>query len=110
MARVHFILGGIIAVAFSSCAMFESSPKKQLMYAEEAVRAAFLAGAETNPATTTIFLMARDNLARARSYYRVKDFQNARLFANRARMAAEEAEWKSQKGVAPVGSTPPVEN
>ena len=70
---------------------------KQMAYAEAAMEAATQANAETNPATTTVYLNARDQLARARSYYKMKNFKMARLYANKARMAAEEAEWKAQK-------------
>lgn len=90
-----FLAGALFL--FPSCAMFNSRPLKQMAYAEAAMNAATQANAESNPATTTIYLNGRDQLARARSYYKMKNFKMARLYANKARMAAEEAEWKAQK-------------
>ncbi len=78
--------------------MFESRPQKQLAYAEAAYQAAILANAETNPATAQIFILAKDQLARARSFYRLKNFKNARVLAIKARRLSEEAEWKALRG------------
>lgn len=82
----------------SGCAMFESRPYKQLAYAEAAYQAAVAANAEGNPATSSIFLLSKDQLARARSYYRLKNFKQARVLAIKARRLAEEAEWKALRG------------
>lgn len=78
--------------------MVESRPVKQMAYAEAAVHGAVLANAETNPDTAAVFLLSRDSLARARSFYRLKNFREARKLAVRARRLAEEAEWKSLRG------------
>ena len=91
----------IIGVAFlfsglsSGCAIFETRPLKQMAYAEAAVQAATVANAESNPATISVFQLARDQLSRARSYYRLKNFKKARIYAINARRLAEEAEWKA---------------
>lgn len=66
-----------------------------MAYAEAAVQAAALASAETNPETGPIFQLARDQMARARAYYRLKNFKEARMFAVKARRLAEEAEWRA---------------
>lgn len=87
-----------LAVFFSSCAMLESRPVKQVAYAEAAYQAALQAGADTNPETSAIFQLAKDQLARARSFYRLKNFREARVLAVKSRRLAEEAEWKALKG------------
>ena len=87
-------------VFFYSCTVLETRPVRQMAYAESAMQAATVAGAETNPVTSSIFILARDQLARARSFYRLKNFRDARYYAMRARRLAEEAEWKASKGVA----------
>jgi hypothetical protein len=46
----------------------------------------------------SILQLAKDSLARARSYYRLKNFKQARLLAVRARRLAEEAEWRALRG------------
>jgi hypothetical protein len=81
-----------------ACAMVESRPVKQMAYAEAAVQGATLANAETNPDTAPIFQLAKDSLARARSFYRLKNFRECRKLAVRARRLAEEAEWKALRG------------
>lgn len=86
------------ACLLSSCAMFESRPAKQLAYAEAAFQAATSANAEGNPNTAPVYLLAKDNLAKARSYYRLKNFKEARVLAIKARRLAEEAEWKALRG------------
>lgn len=92
------LLPSLAALLFPSCAMVESRPVKQMAYAEAAVHGAVLANAETNPDTSAVFLLSRDSLARARSFYRLKNFREARKLAVRARRLAEEAEWKSLRG------------
>jgi hypothetical protein len=87
---VFLFLGG--------CTMVESRPVKQMAYAEAAMQGAMLANAETNPDTTAVFQLAKDSLARARSYYRLKNFRECRKLAVRARRLAEEAEWKALRG------------
>lgn len=82
----------------AGCAMFDSRPVKQLAYAEAAFQAATAANAEGNPATAPVYLLAKDNLARARSFYRLKNFREARVLAIKARRLAEEAEWKALRG------------
>lgn len=88
----------LAALLFSSCAMVESRPVKQMAYAEAAMQGAILANAETNPDTSAVFQLAKDALARARSYYRLKNFRECRKLAVRARRLAEEAEWKALRG------------
>jgi hypothetical protein len=83
---------------FSGCAMLDSRPMKQLAYAESAYQAALLAGAETNAETASIFQLSKDQLARARSYYRLKNFKEARVLAVKSRRLSEEAEWKALRG------------
>lgn len=92
------LLSSLAALLFPACTMVESRPVKQMAYAESAVQGAILSNAETNPETSAIFLLSRDSLARARSYYRLKNFREARKLAVRARRLAEEAEWKSLRG------------
>lgn len=69
-----------------------------MAYAEAAMQAAVLANAETNPETMSIFQLAKDQLARARSYYRLKNFKEARALAVKSRRLSEEAEWKALRG------------
>jgi PBP1b-binding outer membrane lipoprotein LpoB len=88
----------VAAFLFSGCSMFETRPVKQLAYAEAAMQAALLANADTNPDTMQIYQLARDSLARARSFYRLKNFREARKLAVRSRRMAEEAEWKALRG------------
>lgn len=88
-----FFLSGL-----SGCAMLESRPVRQMAYAEAALQGAILANAETNPEAMAVFQIAKDNLSRARSYYRLKNFRECRLYAVRARRLAEEAEWKALRG------------
>jgi len=86
------------AFLFSGCAIVESRPMKQMAYAEAAMQGAVLANAETNPDTVAVYQLARDSLSRARSFYRLKNFREARKMAVRARRLAEEAEWRSLRG------------
>jgi len=83
---------------FSGCAALESRPFKQMAYAESAYQAALLAGADTNPDTAPVFQLAKDQLARARSFYRLKNFKEARTLAVKSRRLSEEAEWKAVRG------------
>lgn len=92
------ILPSITAFLFTGCAIFDSRPVKQMAYAEAALYAASIANAESNPSTTIIYQLAKDQLARARSYYRLKNFKMALATAVKARRLAEEAEWKSLRG------------
>lgn len=92
------LLCSMVAFLFSSCTMIESRPMKQMAYAEAAMQGAVLSNAETNPDTTAVFQLAKDSLSRARSYYRLKNFREARKLAVRARRLAEEAEWRSLRG------------
>jgi len=89
---------GVAAFAFSGCAIVENRPVKQMAYAEAAVHGAQLANAELNPDTAPIYQLSKDVLARARSFYRLKNFREARQLAVRARRLAEEAEWKALRG------------
>lgn len=82
----------------SGCAVFHGRPVKQMAYAESAYQAALAAGADSNPDTISVFQLARDQLARARSYYRLKNFKNARFLAVKSRRLSEEAEWKAMRG------------
>lgn len=66
-----------------------------MAYAESAVQAALLAGSDSNPEAAPVFQLARDQLARARAFYRLKNFKEARLYAVKSRRLAEEAEWRS---------------
>lgn len=84
--------------SFPGCALFESRPARQMAYAEAAYQAALLAGAEANPATLPVFQLAKDQLSRARSYYRLKNFKEARRLAVLSRRLSEEAEWKAVRG------------
>jgi hypothetical protein len=88
----------LCASLFAGCAAIETRPVKQMAYAEAAVQGAALANAETNPDTMAVFQLAKDALARARSYYRLKNFKACRMLAVRARRLAEEAEWKALRG------------
>jgi len=88
-----------LAVFFiSGCAVLESRPVKQMAYAEAAYQAALLAGADTTPETAPVFQLAKDQLARARSYYRLKNFKQARTLAVKSRRLSEDAEWKALRG------------
>jgi hypothetical protein len=88
----------MLAVFFlSGCSAFNSRPVKQMAYAESAFQAATYANAETIPEASQIFQLARDQLSRARSYYRLKNFKQARLFAIKSRRMSEEAEWRALK-------------
>ena len=84
--------------SFSGCALVESRPARQMAYAESAYQAAILAGAESNPEVSSVFQLAKDQLSRARSYYRLKNFKEARRLAVMSRRLAEEAEWKTLRG------------
>jgi hypothetical protein len=88
----------VFALCLSACAAVETRPVKQMAYAEAAMQGANLANAETNPETIAVFQLAKDSLARARSYYRLKNFRECRKLAVRARRLAEEAEWKALRG------------
>lgn len=83
---------------FSGCAVLESRPMKQMAYAESAYQAALLAGADANPDTSPVFQLAKDQLARARSYYRLKNFKEARMLAVKSRRLSEESEWRALRG------------
>jgi hypothetical protein len=85
----------LAAFFFSSCSMFHSRPVKPMAYAEAANQAALLAGADTNPESAPVYQLARDQLARARSYYRLKNFKEARNLAGKSRRLLEEAEWRA---------------
>lgn len=88
----------VFCFMLSGCAAFHSRPVKQMAYAESAYQAALSAGADSNPDTISVFQLARDQLARARSYYRLKNFKNARFLAVKSRRLSEEAEWKAMRG------------
>jgi len=83
---------------FPGCALFESRPVRQMAYAEAAYQAALLAGAEANPATLAVFQLSKDQLSKARSYYRLKNFKEARRLSVLSRRLSEEAEWKAVRG------------
>lgn len=85
----------LAAFFLSSCSMFHSRPMKPMAYAEAANQAALLAGADTNPESAAIYQLARDQLARARSFYRLKNFKEARNLAGKSRRLLEEAEWRA---------------
>ena len=89
---------GLAVFLLQGCTILESRPARQMAYAEAAMQGATLANAETNPETSAIYLLAKDNLSRARSYYRLKNFKQSRNLAVRARRLAEEAEWKALRG------------
>ena len=82
----------------SGCAVFEGRPVRQMAYAESAYQAALLAGADANPATLPVFQLAKDQLSRARSLYRSKNFGEARRLSVLSRRLSEEAEWKCLQG------------
>jgi hypothetical protein len=84
--------------SFPGCAALESRPVRQMAYAEAAYQAALLAGAEANPETISVFQLAKDQLSRARSYYRLKNFKEARRLSVLSRRLSEEAEWKAVRG------------
>jgi hypothetical protein len=90
---------GLAVFVFPGCSALESRPYKQMAYAESAYQAALAAGADSNADTMSIFQLARDQLARARSYYRLKNFKNARILAVKSRRLSEEAEWKALRGL-----------
>lgn len=83
------------AFLLSGCSILESRPYKQLAYAESAYQAAVLANAEANPSAASVFQLARDTLSRARAFYRLKNFKQARLYAIKSRRLSEEAEWRA---------------
>ncbi len=91
-SAVFFVL------VLTGCAMFDSRPARQMAYAESAYQAAIQAGAESNPETISIFQLAKDQLSRARSYYRLKNFREARRLSVLSRRLSEEAEWKAVRG------------
>jgi hypothetical protein len=88
-------LTALTVFCFSGCSALNSRPYKQMAYAESALQAAMLAGSETSPEAGPVFQLAKDQLARARAFYRLKNFKEARLFAVKARRLGEEAEWRS---------------
>lgn len=88
----------VFLLGLSGCTMIETRPVRQMAYAEAAVQGAALANAETNPDTMAVYQLAKDSLARARSFYRLKNFKECRMLAVRARRLAEEAEWKALRG------------
>ncbi len=92
------LLISMAAFSVSGCTMLESRPMKQMAYAEAAMQGAVLANAETNPDTSAVYQLARDSLARARSFYRLKNFREARKMAVRASRLSEEAEWRALRG------------
>lgn len=94
--KAAFLVG--TAAFFTSCSAIESRPYKQMAYAESAHQAALQAGADSNSDTLAVFQLAKDQLARARSYYRLKNFREARVLAVKSRRLSEEAEWKALKG------------
>lgn len=93
---------------FSGCAVFESRPMKQLAYAEAAFQAATAANAETNPASAAIYQLAKDHLSRARSFYRLKNFKQARAFAVKSRRLSEDAELRAVRGESGSGDVQPL--
>lgn len=88
MLAVFFLFG---------CSAFSSRPVKQMAYAEAAFQAATYANAETIPEAGPVYQLARDQLSRARSFYRLKNFKQARFYAIKSRRLAEEAEWRALK-------------
>ncbi|RZA08006.1 MAG: DUF4398 domain-containing protein [Proteobacteria bacterium] len=83
---------------FSGCSTFDSRPVRQMAYAEAAYQAALTAGAESNPETIPVFQLAKDQLSRARSYYRLKNFKEARRLSVLSRRLSEDAEWRAVRG------------
>jgi hypothetical protein len=96
----------LAALFFVGCSGLESRPNKQMAYAEASYQASMLANAPTNPEAAPIFQLARDQLARARSFYRLKNFRQARVWAVRSRRLFEEAEWRALRG----GGSKPAES
>jgi hypothetical protein len=92
----YFSLSGAALFLFPACSILGSRPVKQMSYAEAAFHAATLANAEN--AQPQLYLLARDTLSRARSYYRLKNFKQARLFAIKSRRLSEDAELKAVRG------------
>jgi hypothetical protein len=97
----------LAALFFSSCSIFHSRPIKPMAYAEAANQAALLAGADSNPDSAPIYQLARDQLAKARSYYRLKNFKEARNLAGKSRRLLEEAEWRALRN---SGGAPEAES
>ena len=87
-----------VFLLFSGCSVLQSRPVKHMAYAESAFQAATLASAETNPEAAGVYQLARDQLSRARAFYRLKNFKQARIFAIKSRRMSEEAEWRVLRG------------
>ncbi len=77
----------------SGCGILATRPSRHLSYAEAAYMAAQKANAET--LSPQSYQLARETLYRARASYRLKNFKLSRKLAIRARLLAEEAEFKS---------------
>ncbi len=92
----RFALLAVCAFLLPGCSAFRSRPVNQMSYAEAAVRSAAAAGAETSQ--PYLYQLSRDALLRARSAYRLKDFNSALKLAIRARRIAEDAEAKALRG------------
>ena len=93
---VKLSLGGAALFLLVGCSAFGTRPVRQMSYAEAAFKAATQANAENSQ--PQLYLLAKDTLLRARSYYRLKNFKQARIFAIRSRRFSEDAELKAVRG------------
>lgn len=92
--RVYFLSLLLIGLlGLSGCGVFSTRPDRPLAYAEAALLGAARQGAEGFVPQN--YQLARETLYRARSAYRLKNFREARRLAIRARILAEEAEFKA---------------
>lgn len=89
---------------WSGCGTFTTRPDRHLSYAETAFAAAQRDGADL--VTPQTFQLARETLFRARAAYRAKNFKVARHLAIRARLLAEEAEFKTKNRDAKASDNP----
>ncbi len=100
----------------SACSITATRPVQEMSYAVAALRAAKEVQADT--LTPQLYQSAREWYFKARQEYKLKNFEEALAFANRARRFAEEAELKAQmsgatrQGLSPetVPEPPPPPN
>ena len=71
----------------------ETRPSQQMLNMEVAIRAAKEVSADT--LAPELFRLSNETALIARREYRVKNFENARMAADKARVYAEQAEFES---------------
>jgi hypothetical protein len=90
------LLSGLLIVPTFSCSITATRPVQDMSFAVAALRAAKEVQADT--LTPELYQSAREWYFKARQEYKLKNFEDARIFANRSRRYAEEAELKAQIG------------